>query len=237
MVKLCVNISANPIECKAERDDGERPDMKWKLRTKIGIGLILVGIGPLICVEYLGHAHNWGPLNVPVLLKPGEFRSPEFKTDLDGRYVVSIAADQLRGRDLWDELCMMGVVLPLLDCGSVKRTLQFDWQIISDRGAVIGAGSYEPAGGTGAEMDFAEFQGHRNSRLSMVLKVHQDAGELNRHHPRLKVEAGGDEENFEGLAFLFFYSLVWGGVFGVLGLLVAILPISWRLKKQRTDEG
>jgi hypothetical protein len=202
--------------------------MKRRLHIKIGIGLLIVALGPFALAEYLGHAHNWTPVNVPVALKPGEFRSPEFKTDLDGRYLVSLAVDQLRGADLTKEQCMMGVGSKW-DCDDVKWTLQFDWQIIADNGAVIRSGVYEPINISGTKMGFVEFQGHRNSRQSVILEIQKDAGDLNNHHPRLVVEAG--PESWEALPYLNFFSLIWAVAVGVLGLLVILLPISVRALK------
>jgi hypothetical protein len=202
--------------------------MKRRLHIKIGIGLLIVALGPFALAEYLGHAHNWTPVNVPVALKPGEFRSPEFKTDLDGRYLVSLAVDQLRGADPTKEQCMMGVGSKW-DCDDVKWTLQFDWQIIADNGAVIRSGVYEPINISGTKMGFVEFQGHRNSRQSVILEIQKDAGDLNNHHPRLVVEAG--PESWEALPYLNFFSLIWAVAVGVLGLLVILLPISVRALK------
>jgi hypothetical protein len=207
--------------------------MKWPLHRKIGVGLLIVALGPFALAEYLQHAHNWNPLDVPVVLKPGEFRSPEFKTDLDGRYLVSLAVDQLSGAELTKEQCMMGVG-SRWTCGDVKWTLQFDWQIIADNGAVIQSGVYEPISISGTEMGFAEFQGHRNSRQSVTLEIQKDADDLNNHHPRLVVEAG--PESWEALPYLNFFSPIWGVAVGIVGLLVILLPTGWRaLNKLRSD--
>jgi hypothetical protein len=208
--------------------------MKWALHRKIGIILLIAGIAPFTIVELMAHAHNWTPVDVPVALKPGEFRSPEFKTDLDGRYLVSLAVDQLRGADMTKEQCMMGVGSKW-DCDDVKWTLQFDWQIIADNGAVIQSGVYEPIGISGTKVGFAELQGHRNSRQRVTLKIQKDAGDLNNHHPRLVVEAG--PESYEALPYLNFYSLIWAAAVGVLGLLMILLPTGWRALNKLRSHG
>jgi len=208
--------------------------MKWPLHGKIGIGLLIVALGPFALAEYLGHAHNWTPVDVPVALKPGEFRSPEFKTDLDGRYLVSLAVDQLRGADLTKEQCMMGVGSKWT-CGDVKWTLQFDWQIISEKGVVIGRGVYEPIGISGSKAFVAEFQGHRNARQRVTLEIQKDADDLNNHHPRLVVEAG--PESWEALPYLNFFSVIWAVAVGVLGLLVILLPTGWRALNKFRSHG
>jgi hypothetical protein len=196
--------------------------MKWPLQRKIGISLVVIGLGPFLAVEYYARlAHNWTPLNVPVLFTPGEYRSPEFRTDLDGMYLVSVALDPLSGRDLTREQCMMGAG-SAWTCGDVKWTLQFEWQIVSDKGEIMVKGEYKPASISGAEMGITEFQGHRNSRQYMVLKVFRDAGELNSHHPRLVVEVPQSKE----LALAQYFSWLLAGSVGFLGFFLALWPIS-----------
>jgi hypothetical protein len=195
-----------------------------KSLLSIGIGLVLVGIGPFIAVEYEEHAHNWTPLDVQVILKPGEFRSPEFKTDLDGRYLLSLATDQLSGPDLKREQCLMGVLLPrtVLNCDEVEKSVEFDWQVLSDKGNTIKMGSYVPLSISSSEITFGEFIGRRNIRQNLILRIQRDAGDLNSHHPRLIVEAG--PEIGEALPYLQLFSLLWAGVVGVLGFVIFVLP-------------
>lgn len=199
--------------------------MKVALHTKIGIGIILLGVGPLLFAEYMVHAHNWTPLNVQITLKPGEIQLPEFTTDLDARYLVSLASDPLRGHDLTVEQCMMGVG-SVWNCGDVKQAVDFEWQIISAEGAVIQGGSYEPTSISGAKIGFAEFQGHRNSRQRIVFKVHRDAGDLNSRHPQIMVDAA--PETWESLPYLYILSQYWAGIIATLGVLVIVLPLCYR---------
>jgi hypothetical protein len=195
-----------------------------KSLLSIGIGLVLVGVGPFISVEYEEYAHNWTPLDVQVVLKPGEFRSPEFKTDLDGRYLLSLATDQLSGPDLKREQCLMGVHLPrtVLNCDEVGKSVEFDWQVVSDTGNTIKMGSYAPLGISSSKINFGEFNGRGNFRQNLILRIQRDAGDLNSHHPRLVVEAG--PESWEALPNLQLFSLLWAGGVGVLAFLVFLLP-------------
>jgi hypothetical protein len=195
-----------------------------KTSLSIGIGLALVGICPFIFVEYEEYAHNWTPLDVQVMVKPGEFRSPEFRTDLDGRYLLSLTTDPLNGLDLDREQCLMGVRFPraVLNCEGIGQTVEFDWQVVSDKGEDIKKGSYTPLSISGAKIGFGELQGRRNAQQSVILRILRDAGDLNSHHPRLMVEAG--PENWETLPYLQLFSLLWAGVVGVLGLVVFLLP-------------
>jgi len=208
--------------------------MKRPSATQIGICLTLIGVGPFVFVEYKGHAHNWRPLDVPVALTPGEFRSPEFKTDLNGRYVVSLGLDQLTGADRDRALCLLGVKFPRteLNCDGIPQRVKFEWQVVSEKGEIIQRGSYEPLGISFPEINWGEFHGGRNIRQRLLLRIQQDAIDLNSHHPRLIVEAGGDEENFEALALWYELSLLWAAVVGVSGLLLVVLSVSNRVRKR-----
>jgi hypothetical protein len=203
--------------------------MKFRLHAKIGIGLILLGIVPFIFVEFRVHAHNWTPLDMPIVLKPSEIHSTELTADVDGRYLVSLALDQLRGPDLTKEQCMMGVG-SRWECGETKQTVEFDWRIISNGGTVIGNGTYEPGSISGAKIGFAEFQSRRGTRQQVVLKVQRDADEVNRRHPRLVVETA--PEAWEELVYLDYFSRIWAGIAGVLGLLLILVPGSSRATKK-----
>jgi hypothetical protein len=198
--------------------------MKWPLLAKIEIGLVLVGIGPFILVEWKQYSHNPTPLEIPIVLKPGEFRSPEFETDLDGGYLLSLTTHPLSGLDLDREQCLMGVRFPraVLDCEGNGQTVEFDWQVVSDKGEVIKKGSYKPLSISGAKIGFGELQGRRNAHQSIILSILLDAGDLNSHHPLLMVEAG--PENWETLPYLQAFSLLWAGMVGVLAFLIVLLP-------------
>jgi hypothetical protein len=206
--------------------------MKWPLHAKIGIGLIFIGFGPFAFLELWTHAHNWTPIDVPIVLKTGEFRSPEFKSELNQRYLISLGIDQLRGPALDREQCMLGVGLPrsVLNCDGVEQTVDFDWQVISDRGEVLQSGSYHVTSIGPPGVGFTEFQGSQGSRQKVVLKIKRDAGELNNFHPRLVVEIG--PENWEALPYLSFFFLIWAGALSVLGMLIILVPFGVKAMKE-----
>ena len=56
----------------------------------LGVLLILGGVTPLVYVSWRGHARNLEALSLPVALKPGEYISPFFTTDLDDDYQIEI---------------------------------------------------------------------------------------------------------------------------------------------------
>jgi hypothetical protein len=192
--------------------------MSSPILRKIGIGMILVGIGPLIYSKYLEHSHDWVPLKVPVVLTPGEFRSSEFTTDLDGRYLIILAFDLQP--DLLREQCLMGISWSYSRC-NVNKALAFDWRVISGDGEVIRSGSYEPRSVSGSEVTFGDFPGKRKARFRAILEIKQDAGELNAARPKVIVQAG--PENWEALPDLRSYSVVWAITLCLVGLLCVLL--------------
>jgi hypothetical protein len=210
--------------------------MKWPVHAKLGSGIIALAVGPFVCVGCYNLAHNWKPVDVPIVLKPGEFQSPEFRAELNGRYLLSVVTDQLTGLARDREECMMGVRVPraVLNCDDVEQTVDFDWQVVSDRGEVLKSGRYSVTS-IGPEIGFAEFQGRTGSRQRVVLHIRTDAGEVNNYHPRLKVEIG--PENWEVLPYLFFFSEVWALALGTLGLLIIVVPICFKAFKRSRIRG
>jgi len=108
--------------------------VRWPLHRKIGIGIILIGIAPVVYSLARMFSHNWEPLSVPVKLVPNEFQSPEFKTDIkNGRYPVELTFSKLP--DLRRERCEIGI--PLTDCDSIGQNIDFDWQVVSKDGETV----------------------------------------------------------------------------------------------------
>jgi hypothetical protein len=163
--------------------------VKWPLPAKAGIGLIALGIAPYLYAVGLIYSHDWEPLRAPGSLVPGNFQSPKFKTDRNGRYLVSLAFDQQRNTSNFWEYCMMGAIPSTSEeCGGITQTLDFDWRIVSKDGQVLQNGSYISLGyggvGGGIGTGFAIFQGKRGGRQHVVLEIKRDAGKLNTIHPR-----------------------------------------------------
>ena len=205
------------------------------LLIKIGTVIILIGVAPLLYTLFLRYSHNWEPLTVSLQLRPGEFQSDEFKTDLDGRYLVALRFDKLQGQDFDRAQCMMGIDLPanVLSCSGTQKTIDFVWEVVGDKGFVMGSGSYKPLGFGGNEVQFGAFHGRRGSQQRLVLKIMRDAGRLNDAHPKLVVQAG--PEYSERLPFLHYYSMLWLEVIGSLGVLcVLIAALTTKTKARAT---
>jgi len=203
---------------------------RWPLHRSIGIGIILIGVAPVIYSAARIFSHNWVPLSVPLRLVPGEFHSPEFKTDInDGRYLVELRLSELP--NLEREKCEMGI--PLGRCESIDQTVDFDWQVVSIDGETVQSGQYKLLFFGGVEVGFGEFRAKRGGRYKVLLHVRRDAGELNTANPTLVVESGG--EYWEEIPDLYGYSLLWAKYVGGLGLLWLLLPVCFMALRRRKD--
>jgi len=156
------------------------------------------------------HLHNWQPLKIPVALTPGQFRSPQFMTDRNGRYIVSLVFDNLS--DIPHEQCLMGITVDQ-NCQRRSDLIDFEWQIVDGENA-LQSGSYVPLSFSGSEVTFAVFHGKRGGHQSIVLNIKRDSGELNAAHPTLVVQAG--PEYLEAMPD--YYRYCWGAGPGLLAV-------------------
>ena len=204
--------------------------MKWPLHRKIGIGITLLGLAPLVYAMSLSHSHNWKPLEREIKLVPGRVQSPEFETDLNGRYVISLVFDALPSQ-LQKERCEIGIPSSQDECEGISRTLHFAWQVVSSEGENIRSGSYVPSSFSGFETNFAQFQAKRRGRQSVILTIQRDGGDLNAARPRLVVEAG--PEYWETIPDLYGFSLFWAKTVGLFGLLWLVAPICLQVLRNK----
>jgi hypothetical protein len=205
--------------------------MKWTMQKKVGVGIVAVGLGPLLTVIFIGLAYNPTPLDTPMQLKIGDFRSPEFKTHAGVIYYLSIVGDGVEeegafaGPALSKEWCMMGIKAdPIpLNCDGVEQSVDFDWQLISRQGQIIESGSYKPINFGNLHVEFAEFQGNGNGGR-VTLSIHQDGRELNGHHLRLDVGQVHESDFPLVLPYLLLMSGGWALIVVIIGLLLILLP-------------
>jgi len=209
--------------------------MKWTTQKKIGAGIVAIGLAPLltvICVALIySLTNNEMPLDTPMQLKPGEFRSPEFKTLVGVQYSLSLVGDAVVGKgpfggpDLERLWCMMGITggPRMLDCSGVEQEVDFDWQLVSRQGQVIESGTYKPIGYGNLHAEFAEIQTHDTGRQHVILKMRRDGRNLNARHLRLQVEGPGSDLDL-GLPILVSFSGVWAVIVAFIGALVFLVP-------------
>jgi hypothetical protein len=93
----------------------------------LGVALAIISLLPFSYFELRLHLHHWEPLRVPVSLDPGTVKSPSFKADLAGTYIVSLAFTPLA--DVQREDCLIGDDFPRGSCNNVHRSLDLDWAV------------------------------------------------------------------------------------------------------------
>jgi hypothetical protein len=160
----------------------------------IAAGVIAIGALPELYVQYRLHAHNWRPLDMPVVLRTGNIQSTEFTTDLTGTYVVSLA---FKPNNFYREDCLVGDVLSKESCEVLGSGLDFNWTVVrhdpSGDHALFQYQDYRPSGfesGAGElEADIGRFEAQRGGHYIVMLGVRRDSTELNAASPKLRVEA------------------------------------------------
>jgi hypothetical protein len=193
-------------------------------RLVIGVAIILVASSPELYVQYRLRAHHWDPLQRPILIKTGRIESPEFLTDLDGTYVVSLV---FLPKDVQREECLVGDSLFKASCASLGSGLNLDWSVVrrgwGDDLPVVNPKAYKPAWFSGAgsiEAALGTFEAERGKKYSIVLEVHQNSPELNAASPSLKVEA--HRIYWEKWVIFNQMAILLASVVGLIGLFVAI---------------
>ena len=212
--------------------------MQLRRHVKLGFILILIGMTPLLYTTYRTFAHNWTPLTVPVILTPGEFQSPDFKTDLTGTYIVSLVFERGLpfGKEVSDkERCMIGDDFPKGSCNSDTRTLYVNWSVVPGTASMGLATEYKP--GTFSftsdkiEAELGRFEAKRGNPQKITLKILRNAGTLNAAHPKLKVEA--HRIYWEEWIILGQLAFLWAIVLGAVGVGCIVLPRLFRRGKTR----
>lgn len=180
----------------------------WR-RILVGIALllVLVGIAPLAYLFWRGHIHNLEPLSVPVSLKPGEYTSPFFTTDVDADYQIEI------------------YFLPYH-----QTPLDLDWRVVDESGVVIQAGVFreDQLGSNDAVLE-RHYRPKRGSRQRVTINIHQDI-RATASDPRLHI--GLPETNLEQ-AYGFVAASGWAAIVagaGAIILFVLLILRATRLK-------
>jgi hypothetical protein len=195
------------------------------LALVVGGVLIAVGLVPLIWTQVIARSHNWRPLTVPIELKAGESRSPNFTTDLNGRYLATLILD--RSSDIKGQQCAMGITISNQNCERDKL-VDFDYKIVSgDR--IVKAGTYAPLSVSGSEVTFTDFIARKGDKQSIVLSIKKDGGTLNTMHPTLIIEAG--PEYWEPLPEMEMLSWLWAAVICGAGLILSTVNLLNRRKR------
>ena len=137
-----------------------------KILLGVGWSLILFGLAPLLCVYWRSLVtHSPRPVSIPVALKRGEYSSPFFETESNEDYLIDIQ---------WDS------------SGAEWKSLNLDWRIVDDRGALLEKGTYNYRlrGNTAA---LGHYHSTRRLRQKVIVRNLQDAQGLDLAHAKLEI--------------------------------------------------
>ena len=204
--------------------------MKWPFQRSLALALIVVGVVPFIYSTLRIYSGEWEVLTEPVSITPGRFESREFSARSNRRYLISLRLNPLP--NLLHEQCEMGIAQET-QCGTTSRTLDFDWQVSSKNGNVVGGGPYRVVAFGTSGVTFGEFRTISRDHYRVVLNFKTDGADLNAGHPTLAIEAGG--EYTEGLADFADLAVLWAACVGGSGLLLlGAPPLAKWLRMRRT---
>ena len=158
----------------------------WTLR--IGIALILAGIGLFGGWRWWMVTRTWVPLDVPVSLAKGHFRSPEFTVNLDGGLWIWVEVET--AVDDAGVSCLMGYSSDYCEKNNIHQ-LQTSWTL-SDSGKVVAHGPTDsyPAVRGGIETKArgqGSFEAPAGRHYVLDVDIPEDYSRFDPGHPRLAI--------------------------------------------------
>jgi hypothetical protein len=159
------------------------------MRTKAGIGLLVLGIGVFVAWKLWMNTRSQVPVNVPVSLKLGETIEKEFRLNLDGLYLIEIVVaqkDAEKGGRQGALRCLMGV--GGAQCAPV---IGANWALFRDGQEVRRGNSLEshsePAEQGNVVRVIGDFPGEVGHEYRLQVSVTADGSALQPANPRLRV--------------------------------------------------
>lgn len=194
------------------------------MKTKAGLGLVVLGIGVFVAWNLWTKTRNETPVNVPVSLSPGQTVTSQFRLNLDGLYLIEIEAE----RNIPPETlhCLMGVEADATQCKDLAPAIGATW-ILSRGGHEIGRGSSleshsAPVQTGNVARVIGEFPGTAGQDYQLEVAITADGRRLQPAHPRLRVGISGlAKTDFESASVLIFSISFVCVLFGVILLGIA----------------
>lgn len=193
------------------------------------VGLALVLIGPVWFGIWAcwGATRAWQPLEVPISLSPGHFRSPEFKINVEGTYWIGITVKRPPDYGLGE--CLIGANL----CERNPSILEALWSVESGKRVVANGSSATHEGVCETGRIGREVGRFRAASGSYVLDLNllRDGSRLNAGAPYLVVfEEGGTRAWISGQMD---YGLVAFFLLAPIGIFLLIRAGIWRRTERR----
>lgn len=173
------------------------------LKTKAGIALVLLGIAVFCAWKAWTGTRNETPLDVPMDLIPGETISKNFRLNLDGLYLIEIAAADARAA------CLIGGSPNPSECTAIAPVIDMDWTVLREgqdwRRGTSAERHAAPVNAQGAVRVIGEFPGESGRDYQLRVSLHGDGRRLDPAHPYLRVTlssiARSDFQSASVLAF------------------------------------
>lgn len=168
-------------------------------------------------------------MSVPLTLRIGKVRSPEFKTDAHQNYVIKVEAGKTLPFE--SQCCLMGIAGGMFKCDK-QPVIQAEWAIWSDGSPVARGSSQGGDYGSFSSDSLARYLGYFSgeSGKNYVLEVNftRDGSELAATNPRLVMEVDGAtyEDYAVGSALNFALALLMA-IIGTMMLIFATIRFWW----------
>jgi len=195
-----------------------------QMKTKTGLGLVVLGIGVFVAWKLWTKTRNEMPVNVPVSLFPGQAVTSQFRLNLDGLYLIEIEAE----RNIPPETlhCLMGVEADAAQCKDIAPAIGATW-ILSRGGHEIGRGTSleshtAPVQTGNVARVIGEFPGTAGQDYRLEVAITADGRRLQPAHPRLRVVISSlAKTDFQSASVLIFSISFVCILFGVILLGIA----------------
>ena len=208
--------------------------MKIRRRPKIGLGIISVGLFPLLVLGVWRATLNTVPVSKPVSLSVGHVSQP-FTVNFTGSYTIRIEAERKLPHETLQ--CLLGIrdYVPEGQCKNIAPALNISWTLLQD-GQTIKTGSSGTAVGGAYTNDTVAnelgwFDGKRGHHYVLDMDVLADGSALSVAKPKLRI--GVDESVYEGFIFMELLVFAWAIIGCLVGgsIMVSSVVIARRMRE------
>jgi hypothetical protein len=174
--------------------------------AKAGMILVSVGLATIAARYAWSSTRTWFPVGMPIAMRVGHVRTPEFEVNLDALYNIYVVVQKETLN------CLLGVEdIHPERCKDVRPVLKASWTVRSGSVVVARGSSDENRGGgwfeEGIDRDIGSFRAKGGRRYMLEVDILVDGTLLDAGNPRLMV--GVDPEYYEGymITTLFFVTV------------------------------
>ena len=190
---------------------------------------MVLGIGVFGAWKAWTATRNETPLDVPITLRAGESIARQFRPNVDGLYLIEIAAEkEATGGKV---SCLMGVSTNPSECAGIAPVIDVEWVLLRD-GQEVDRGSskephIEPANARGVVRVIGEFPGQAGRAYELRFSSNASAPSLDAAQPRLRVAVSSlARTDFQSANVLVFSVSFICVMFGVILLGISVVPRS-----------